>query len=237
MGGRRAAQRILRPLLAPSLYDLCQRSSIHSVSASEVGSRILAESGRTWGASDIEFDTDFSYFSTAQYAAMAYPAWGIEKEHARLMYGLIRALRPERMVETGVANGLSTALILRAMDRNAIGRLTSVDIKGDVGELVPRELRGRWSLCLVGHGAQRQPLGAIVPPNETLDFFMHDSLHTYKHQLDEYRLAWPALRRGGFLLSDDVDASFAFVDFLGEVGLSGFTLVGSTKVFGGVQKL
>jgi hypothetical protein len=44
---------------------------------------------------------------------------------------------------------------------------------------------------------------ALVGP---IDLFIHDS----KHSADNMRLAWSALRRGGAIVVDDIDASDGF---------------------------
>jgi predicted O-methyltransferase YrrM len=45
---------------------------------------------------------------------------------------------------------------------------------------------------------------------ETVDLFFHDSLHTTRHMLFEFRTAWRRLRGGGILVSDDVFWNPAF---------------------------
>jgi hypothetical protein len=49
------------------------------------------------------------------------------------------------------------------------------------------------------------------------DVFIHDSLHTYEHMLWEYRVAYPHLRAGGLLFSDDARWNSAFTEFALEV--------------------
>jgi len=46
-----------------------------------------------------------------------------------LQYMAIRAFRPETVVETGVANGVSSAYILLALQKNERGALHSVSLK------------------------------------------------------------------------------------------------------------
>lgn len=53
----------------------------------------------------------------------------------------------------------------------------------------------------------------------SIDFFLHDSLHTYDNMLFEYRAAWPFLKEDGLFLSHDVGRNAAFFDFAGEVGM------------------
>ena len=71
-----------------------------------------------------------------------------------MQYAAVRALRPDLVVETGVASGVSSAYILLALERNAKGTLHSVEI-GDTsylpankepGWIVPEWLRSRWRL-------------------------------------------------------------------------------------------
>src|SRR6266480_7212838 len=47
---------------------------------------------------------------------------------ARLAYALCRALKPSVVMETGVAYGVSTAFLLKALDVNRNGRLHSIDL-------------------------------------------------------------------------------------------------------------
>src|SRR4051794_27746889 len=64
-------------------------------------------------------------------------------------YALARLLKPETILETGIHDGLGSALLLRALERNAgeghEGSLVSVDINPAAGWLVPDGLRSRWT--------------------------------------------------------------------------------------------
>src|SRR5258708_38209394 len=44
------------------------------------------------------------------------------------LYALLRDARPVRAIETGVLHGLTSAFMLRALDRNQQGKLTSIDL-------------------------------------------------------------------------------------------------------------
>jgi hypothetical protein len=146
------------------------------------------------------------------------------------VYILIRHLRPEVMVETGVFDGQSTALALEAFQRNGSGLLISIDLPAtsvifgsthamtdtvlppgrDPGWLIPDSLRSHHRL-LLGNSALLLP--SVLTEFPEIDIFMHDSLHTYDHMTLEYRTAWPHIRNGGFLLSDDVFWNAAFHNF------------------------
>ena len=58
-----------------------------------------------------------------------------------MQYAAIRSLRPEVVVETGVANGVSTAYLLLALDQNGKGILHSIEI-GDPAYLPPGPAAG-----------------------------------------------------------------------------------------------
>lgn len=135
-----------------------------------------------------------------------------------LQYAIVRASRPSLVVETGVANGVSTAYLLLALKKNGIGHLHSVGLeegsflppgKG-IGWLVPEEFRCRWTLH---RGDAAQLLPALLRELGTIDVFIHDSLHTYEHMMFEFDQACPHLRPGGFLLADDALWNAAFDDF------------------------
>jgi len=156
---------------------------------------------------------------------------GVRDKEAWL-YALVRSRRPERVVETGVCEGWSTAAMLKAMRANATGRLWSVDLptydpagsvnadgrrEGAVipggmepGFEVPAYLRDRWTLRL---GDARQVLPKLFDEVGPVDLFVHDSEHSHAHQRWEYELAWEYLRPLGILASDDTDWTPAFREF------------------------
>jgi predicted O-methyltransferase YrrM len=130
------------------------------------------------------------------------------------LYRMVRRYRPKTAVETGVFLGRSTTAILAAMNRNGFGHLISMDLPvamsaGETGTLVPRELKPRWELRL---GDSHALLPEVLRTG--VDFFFHDSDHTYELQTFEYEAAWPALRAGGILGSDDTNRSTAWAEFL-----------------------
>lgn len=141
--------------------------------------------------------------------------------HLDLLAAIVATMKPRVFVETGVARGLSSAVILSEMHRNACGHLHSLDLpvlsaRPDfTGEAVSAELRSRWTLQL---GPSRLNLAPTLQRLGTIDVFLHDADHLYSSQLREYRTAWPYLRPGGLLISDDVWVSPAFDSFALEVG-------------------
>jgi hypothetical protein len=155
------------------------------------------------------------------------------------LYKLLRDLRPEVAVETGVCNGVSTAFLLLALEDNGAGALHSIDLPEIAGEeyeegtfwdgkggavippgkepgwMVPPALRERWELVLGRSQDELPPLFERVGP---IDFFMHDSEHSYECMSFEFHAAWEALRDGGLLVADDVNVNTAWAEFVREVG-------------------
>jgi len=155
------------------------------------------------------------------------------------LYAVLRHVRPQVAVETGVANGFSTAFSLLALERNGEGHLHSVDLPREVGRdydpgtfyegegragipsgsepgwLIPPELKERWTLIL---GRSQDELPSLLDRLGMIDSFMHDSEHSFDCMWFEFNEAWPHLREGGVLLSDDVNSTEAFPRFVQEQG-------------------
>jgi predicted O-methyltransferase YrrM len=149
-----------------------------------------------------------------------------------LLYALVRSTKPAHVWETGVADGVSSFVILSAMERNGSGTLHSTDINPDVGILVPNGRRDRWDLHLLDRRALRHALRAYATQLPPLDLFVHDSRHTFAWQALELAVAADLVKPSGYVASDDVDASFAFADFCRSRRLTPLLLLDGYKFFG-----
>ncbi len=97
-----------------------------------------------------------------------------------LLYFLARVLRPQLVLETGVAAGWSTTALLRALQDNGQGHLLSSDFpyfripdaERYVGHLVPAVLKGRWTLRTKG---DRKNLPELLTPGSTVQLVHYDS--------------------------------------------------------------
>jgi hypothetical protein len=122
-----------------------------------------------------------------------------------------------------VANGVSTSYLLLALQKNGQGVLHSIGLDDPgylptgkaLGWVVPDWLKSRW----VPHiGDSRVLLPQVLRELGSIDIFIHDSLHTYEHMNWEYRTAYPHIRPGGLLFSDDALWNKAFQEFGSESG-------------------
>ena len=140
---------------------------------------------------------------------------------ARMVYFVCNALCPSVVVETGVAYGVTSAFALAALAPRNVATLWSIDLpplaeKADlaVGRLIPEDLRGRWNLR---RGPSRRLLPGLLSSLNTVDVFIHDSLHTYRNMRWECETVWPFLRPGGVLIADDIEGNPAFYEFARKV--------------------
>jgi len=159
---------------------------------------------------------------------------GMRPDAAARLYGLVRHFRPAVLVESGVCNGVSSAVILTALARNKTGTLHSIDLPeytnthysrdtfwpGKLGAAVPKwkqpgwlippKLRKRWTLTI---GRSQDRLIPLLENLGVIDFFFHDSEHSYECMTFEFQASWRHLSTAGLLVSDDVTWNTAFQDF------------------------
>ena len=157
--------------------------------------------------------------------------FALEQASSLLTYGIVRIIKPSIVLETGVANGHSTVLILNAIIRNGKGKLYSVDISENVGSLLTDREREHWNLQVM-RGPSRRAFHDILRGLSYVDFFLHDSDHRYSWQRFEYEAVFPKMSRRSILASDDVDASYAFIDFARKIRERPVILVDGRKTFG-----
>jgi len=181
------------------------------------------------GAQDVDIDRaladfrDDAEFQTAFRPRLdeldTLPAAGDLRFHSLTLYAMVRLVKPRIVVETGVASGKSSSMILLALHHNQEGVLHSVDLPNPVGQelpdgasthtgsrevgwLVPDYLRERWRLNL---GNSLPVLATLAAEETVIDIFMHDSLHTDEHVTAELETVAPCLHPGSVVLIDNAD--------------------------------
>ena len=150
-----------------------------------------------------------------------------------LIYVLIRHFRPTHVLETGVYYGGNSAFALRAILRNKVGTITSIDypdseirVKGSseprhslVGDsemyeaslrpgfMVPPSIATNWNLI------EGDSLKVIPGLPHGFDFYIHDSDHSMPFLSKELAAACEKLTDSAVVLVDDIDWSNAFFAF------------------------
>jgi len=149
----------------------------------------------------------------------SYRGWNDgDRAQAEAIWCLVAHQCPATVVETGVAHGLTSRVILEGLQRNGNGHLWSVDLPAidpalhhEIGTAVPADLRSRWTYV---EGTSRQRLPALVRKLQRVDLFIHDSLHTARNTYFELGTVWPALPPGGAAAVDDINRNLAFSRFV-----------------------
>jgi predicted O-methyltransferase YrrM len=167
-------------------------------------------------------------------AAIFKPEWGsISYQVGEILYMLVRATKPSRLLETGTGSGFSSIFILYAMEMNRRGALLSTDVvpkfirtingiytsgAGQIfmpkntmpGWMIPDWLHSRLQISLLD---SNNSFPAVVKSFGPVDFFFHDSNHSYENMSFEFKTIWRFLRSGGVIASHDVAWNSAFREF------------------------
>ncbi|HEY5728379.1 MAG TPA: class I SAM-dependent methyltransferase [Acidimicrobiia bacterium] len=144
---------------------------------------------------------------------LPFPAfYNADPTHALLSYALVRHLGPEIVIESGVGYGVTTALVLSALERNGVGHLTSIDLPplaaasgAFTGILVPEELRPRWTLHL---GSSRKHLDGVLARVGRPGVFLSDSANVFALERYELETVLPHLVPGGVALFNNIPKEF-----------------------------
>ena len=137
-------------------------------------------------------------------------------------YAALRWSKPALAVETGTADGLGTALLARAIERNvaegADGRLLSFDVVPTAGRLLDDHLR-QFVTVIVGDAVESLPRAL---EGRRIGFFVHDSLHTYAHERAELEVATAHAADRIVLISDNAHVTTALADVAAENGAAAY---------------
>lgn len=129
--------------------------------------------------------------------------WSVE---GKALYALVRALKPEHVVEIGTHRGCSATHIATALEINQAGKLSAIDENGASGDLIPEGLRGRIALV---------PDNGVVwlegQADESMDIIYEDADHSAETSRDVARLAKRKLKPGGLLIVHDAAHDFAWL--------------------------
>jgi Methyltransferase domain len=141
-----------------------------------------------------------------------------EASMARCAWCTVLHQRPSVVVETGVARGVTSRIVLEALNRNERGHLWSIDLPhpldtdlhAQIGAAVPSSRRTRWSYV---EGSSRRRLPSLLRSLAQVDLFIHDSLHTARNTRFEMEQTLPFLASGGIMIVDDISPHQAFANF------------------------
>lgn len=235
--GSFAVRPVVRYFGQPGLSDLYELGSRGFCTTAEEFTKRLAGSSNS-AYLTVEFDELSSLIeSNMKDFGKGYPEdFRVGASSARSLYFLIRLVKPEYVLETGVANGISTLIIVKALVKNGTGKLYSIDVRDDVGPRLRRAESKHWELLVLRRGVLGDNLARLFSEIPNFDIFLHDSNHSYMWQRKEYRLALSHMRAGGLLLSDDINTSWAFHELVKRsFSQTCVKLIENGKVFAGIR--
>jgi predicted O-methyltransferase YrrM len=122
----------------------------------------------------------------------------------KLLYAMVRLLRPDHILEIGTYKGGGTIHLAEAVKKNGapekMGVVLSVDIWEGSGLAIPDELMG-W--VEVVHQNIDFWLDEYSLPEPFFDFIFEDGPHSEHSVHNIYQALPPILKPGGFILSHD----------------------------------
>ncbi|MFD9860154.1 O-methyltransferase [Streptomyces alboflavus] len=126
----------------------------------------------------------------------------ISAQGGRLLYNLIRAVRPATVVEFGTSFGISTLHLAAAVRDNGTGRVISTELSAAKAATARRTFAetGLDDVITVLEGDARDTLAALTDP---ADFVLLDGWKDLC--LPVLRLLEPRLAPGTLVVADDVD--------------------------------
>ena len=125
-----------------------------------------------------------------------------------VLFELIETEKPQRVIETGIAAGASSNLILDRLNANGFGDLISVDITSKVGELVEDKFKKRWAIKVLPKMFKRNAFLRILKSNQDAIIFLHDSDHSIHWQIFEISSVVNSIPGIKHILVDDVSLEF-----------------------------
>jgi predicted O-methyltransferase YrrM len=133
-------------------------------------------------------------------------------------YAIVRAIKPQVVVETGVERGHGALLLCAALLRNREdgieGRYFGTDIDSGAGWL----LSGKYAQ--VGKILVGDSLTSLRSMNETIDLFINDSDHSADYEAEEYRAIASKLSPHAIVLGDNAHVTDKLAKFSRETGRS-----------------
>jgi predicted O-methyltransferase YrrM len=137
-------------------------------------------------------------------------------------YILVRALKPRVVLETGTDVGMGSAVLARALQRNAEdgglpGHLWTFDFGPEAGWATPEAL-GAWVTLVPGDLRQTLPRTVEDDLPGPIDLMIHDSDHSYEHEMFEFRTVGAHLAEEGVLLTDNGHVTTVLRDYSQDTG-------------------
>jgi len=142
------------------------------------------------------------------------------KAYIDLLYKITLITETKFVIETGVAYGWSSLAILHALSKKNEARgLVSIDMpypssksNDYVGIVIPNHLKKKWKLIRL---PDKPGIKLTIKNNlGKFDLAHYDSDKSIWGREYGYELLWKGLRKGGILISDDIEDNLSFSRFV-----------------------
>jgi predicted O-methyltransferase YrrM len=114
-------------------------------------------------------------------------------------------------VESGTEKGLGSLIINRALEKNGIGQLYTLDIDIYAGSLFDAQDKEKINLVI---GDSIESIGRI----SEIDFFIQDSNHSINHEILELEALEKQLCKNSIVISDNAHDSNALFEWSKKMG-------------------
>jgi hypothetical protein len=196
----------------PGLYysDPNWERRLHELLGVSLPCSAMAEFWKLWDLVNAELEA-----KGIRVGPMSYKGWNDgDLGLLRSIWCLIKHRRPTKVVETGVAHGVTSRFILEALKSNGGGHLWSIDYAPldktwhtQIGIAVSNRFADQWTYI---KGSSRRRLPGLLSSIGPVGLFVHDSLHSANNVRFELGEAWSALESDGAIVVDDIDCNRGF---------------------------
>lgn len=133
-----------------------------------------------------------------------FPTGSLWRVEGQVLYALVRALRPQNVLELGTWHGASATHLAQALEDNDYAVMDCVDNRayGDItiGGMIPDELRSRID---IHHTSLEAYINRCGFESYSYDFIFEDAMHTVEQVEFVWKNANRLLSPGGIIVSHD----------------------------------
>ena len=125
----------------------------------------------------------------------------VEIETGELLYSLVRAIKPTNAVETGTFEGFSATNIAKALKKNQMGFLNTIDSKDYGAKKMFEDYEvEKWVQPIIGQSPQMlEQIASTI----NIDFAFLDSEHSHSMVLTELEILHKHTRPGSYVTGHD----------------------------------
>ena len=151
-----------------------------------------------------------------------------------IIYFLMINFKPNIILETGVAAGLSSRCILEAIKKNSKGILYSSDFpyfrldnpEKYIGIMVPEELKKNWRLEILG---DKKNIKKFKLEIDYADIILYDSDIRYSGKINFFKAINNLIRPNSIIVVDDLHNDSFFLEYVNEKKCKNWFIVESKR--------